>query len=130
MLTIPHMYLYITQSNSMFGAGSMREHCIIMIQKSFLPSSASAADTEPAGLSIKGWGDADCGLCASDWREGATIRLPSLTTPVETWTQWKSFIPYLCTPVLFLSFNFSFTVLDFLEEPVEESLGGKSLKCF
>lgn len=55
MLTIPHVYFYIPQSNSKFGAASLREHCIIMIQKSLLPSSASAALTEPAALSIKGW---------------------------------------------------------------------------
>lgn len=108
MLTVHDMYFYTTQNSSQLGAGSLREHCIIMFQKSLLPFSASAALTEPAGLSMKGgWGD-DCSLCESDWQTAVPIRLPSPAAPLETQTQHKeefgtetskSFIPYLCTPV-------------------------------
>lgn len=101
MLTIHHMYFYTTQNNSKFGVGSLREHCIIMFQKSLLPFSASAALSEPAGLRMTGQWGADCSFCTPDWQTDVTICPPSLTALAETRTLHcsgthtsKSFIPH------------------------------------
>lgn len=83
MLTIHHMYFYITQNNSKFGAGSLREHCIIMFQKSLLPLSASAALTEPAGEML-------IAASANQIDETAVmVSLPSLTAAVSTQARRK-----------------------------------------
>lgn len=119
------MYFYITQNNSKFGAGSLREHCIIMFQKSLLPLGASAALTEPAGLSMTGRWDADRGLCESDWRDsrndqpakphGCSVNTGTAQGSARD-TNFKVIRSMFLYAVIFLSSNFSFTALDFMEK--------------